>query len=102
MYVCTLLLLRKFIISSDLFVYLKYPEKRQPFSDIFARLKTNIVEHGALIQPRHKTDVKEDREGKKINVLSYAEASTSSSCRKIEKDVAILKSDTQRVLEKYK
>ena len=65
------------------FVHIRYPERRQPFPDIFARLKTNVVEHGSFIQPRPKTYVKEDRERQEIDVLGYIEATPSSSCKKI-------------------
>lgn len=35
-------------------------------------------------------------------MLFYAEATTSSSCRKIEEEVGVAKSDAERILKKYK
>lgn len=80
----------------------RYPERRQPFFEIFARLKANLVEHGSFVHPRPKTYNKENRERKEIDVLGYIEATPSSSCRKIEKEIGVPKTDAQRILKEYK
>ena len=80
----------------------RYPERRQPFFEIFARLKANLVEHGSFVYPRPRTYDKENRKRKEIDVLGYIEATPSSSCRKIEKEIGVPKTDAQRILEKYK
>ena len=53
-------------------MFVRYPERRQPFIEIFARLKANLVKHGTfIVRPRPKTYNKENRERKEIDILGY-------------------------------
>lgn len=60
------------------------------------------MEHGAFTQPRPKSYNKENREEREVNVLACIEATPSTSCRKIEKEIGVVKSRAQAILRKYK
>lgn len=82
--------------------YFRYPERGQPDPAIFLRIKNNLINYGAFVQPRPKTYAKENRERDEINVLACIEAQPASSCRVVERETGIDKARVQRILHKYK
>jgi hypothetical protein len=93
-YLCLFILLK-------LFSY-RYPERRQPSSQIFPRIKENLINHGSFTRPRSKTYNKENRERDEITVLACVEATPTSSCRIVEREVGVPKTKVHRILRNYK
>lgn len=54
--------------------FVRYPERRQPFKDIFRRLEHNLKTYGSFTKPRSKTYNKENKENEEISVLGFVEA----------------------------
>lgn len=54
--------------------FVRYPERRQPFKDIFRRLEHNLKTYGSFTMPRSKTYNKENKENEEISVLGFVEA----------------------------
>lgn len=54
--------------------FLRYPERQQPFKDIFRRLEHNLKTYGSFTKPRSKTYNKENKENEEISVLGFVEA----------------------------
>ena len=60
----------------------QYPEKRQPFKDIFGRLRYNLINSGQFQKKRPKQySANEDRELKEIVVLGAVQNNPKASTR---------------------
>lgn len=82
----------------------RYPERRQPFRDMFQRLKNNLCAYGAFAKPHPKTLENEirDRELETITVLGEIQNHPKTSLRKMEENTGIPKTTVLRVLKKNK
>lgn len=67
-----------------------YPESWQCFPNIFAHLKSNLVEPLFFIRPGLKVHGKENRGRKGTDAILYVEATAQSSCRKIEEEFEMI------------
>lgn len=82
----------------------RFPHRRQPFRDIFSRLKNNLCEHGSFTKPKAKTLESRirDRELEHITVLGEIQNRSDTSLRKMEVNTGIPKTTVLRVLKKHK
>jgi len=62
----------------------------------------SLINNGSFTKPRNKNYHRQNQENNEIAVLASVEANHSNSCRNIETNVGVSKSQTQRILKKYK
>lgn len=84
--------------------FARYPERRQPFRDIFTRLQNNIIQHGSFKKPRPKKYNAQirDKELEEITVLGEIHNQSSRSLRNMEGITGIPKSSVLRILKNNK
>ena len=81
----------------------RYPERRQPFKDIFPRLRHNLITSGQFQKPRPKTYVtNRDKELEEIVVLGSIENNPKTSTRKLKESTGLARSNVRRTLKKHK
>lgn len=82
--------------------FIRYPERRQPFRDIFSRLQNNIIRYGSFTKPRPKTYNAQtrDRELEEITILGEIENQSNRSLRNMERETGLPKTSVLRILKK--
>lgn len=81
----------------------QYPERRQPFSTTFQRLKNNLINYGSFTKSRPKSyQSRRDWELEEVTVLGEIENNPQLSTRKLEDQTGINRNSVRRILKKHK
>lgn len=81
----------------------RYPERRQPFRDIFPRLRRNLINCGQFVKKRpERYAANRDRELEEVVVLAAVENNPSTSTRQLKDATGISRTTAMRVLKKNK
>lgn len=88
--------------ASNLY-YERYPERRQPFRDIFTRLRHNLMNSGQFEKKRPKEyESNRGRELEEIVVLGTLANNPQTSTRKLNLSTGIARTNILRALKKHK
>lgn len=88
--------------ASNLY-YERYPERRQPFRDIFARLRRNLIDGGQFEKKRPKLyESNRDKEFDEVVVLGAVENNPKTSTRNLKILTGLPRTSVRRILKKHK
>lgn len=81
----------------------RYPERQQPYMDIYPRIKRNLITYGAFSKPRVKIyDVRRDKELEELGVLGELNNNNTTSIRQLESRTGLSYSTVHRIFKKHK
>lgn len=81
----------------------RYPERRQPFQDIFARLRRNLINSGQFEKKRPLNYVaNRDRELEEIVVLGAVANNPKTSTRKLKTITSVPRTTIRQTLKRHK
>lgn len=86
--------------ASELY-FQRYPERRQPYFDIFTRLENNLINHGSFQKPRPKQYNKENNEVDEINTLGFVAINPHASSRQIRQNIGVNRKKIKKILKKH-
>lgn len=80
----------------------RYPERRQPFKDIFARLRHNLINSGQFEKKRpERYTANRDRELEELGILGAVENNPKTSTRQLQGTTGIPRTTLRRILKKH-
>lgn len=81
----------------------RYPERRQPFKDIFGRLRHNLINSGQFERKRpQQYAANRDKELEEIVVLGAVQNNPKTSTRKLATETGLARINVRRSLKKHK
>jgi Helix-turn-helix domain (DUF4817) len=91
--------------AGDLY-FNRYPERRQPFRNMFGKLQHNLRNYGSFAKPRTNINInqetQDERELKEITVLGTIPDNGKTSIRKLESETGIPRTNIWRILKTNK